>query len=244
MIAGGRSEDTFDIHDDVTQAAAVADADRIPFADEGSAGDPMRYITATNLANYIQTEAGQSFDIHDDVTQVATIVDSDRLAFADEGSTGDPMRYTTAASLADYLQIEVELNASRVTAGTFGTARIPGLNASQTTAGTFNEARLGTGTASTSNVLKGGSGTTAAWGPVSVDPDDIGATNTPSDGDLPFYDSTSGEVTWQPIGFDTGDWSNYVDPLTPTCPDTVGEFNPGIWRKNSARCSDLTNASQ
>ena len=146
------------------------------------------------------------FDLHDTVTQSATIVDADRLAFSDEGTAGDPMRFSTAANLADYMQTEVELSANRVTSNT------------------FSEARLGTGTASTSNVLKGGSGTTAVWGPVSVDPDDIGATNTPSDGDLPFYDSSSGEVTWQPIGFGTADFSLFTAP-NPTdnqCPTTAG----------------------
>ena len=53
---------TFDIHDDVTQSATIADADRLPFSDEGSAGDPMRYTTAANLANYMQTEVELNAD--------------------------------------------------------------------------------------------------------------------------------------------------------------------------------------
>lgn len=52
ITAGG----TFDIHDDVTQSATIADADRVPFSDENAAGDPMRYTTAANLANYVQDE--------------------------------------------------------------------------------------------------------------------------------------------------------------------------------------------
>ena len=43
------AEEIFDIHDDVTQSATIADADLIPFSDEGSAGDPMRYTTTANL---------------------------------------------------------------------------------------------------------------------------------------------------------------------------------------------------
>ena len=46
----------FDIHDDVTQSATIVDADRIPFSDESLNGDPMRYTTAANLANYMQSE--------------------------------------------------------------------------------------------------------------------------------------------------------------------------------------------
>ena len=39
----------FDIHDDVTQAATIVDADRIPFSDESVNGDPMRYATRREL---------------------------------------------------------------------------------------------------------------------------------------------------------------------------------------------------
>ena len=46
----------FDIHDDVTQSATIVDADRIPFSDESLNGDPMRYATAANFANYLQGE--------------------------------------------------------------------------------------------------------------------------------------------------------------------------------------------
>ena len=47
---------SFDIHDDVTTHATIVDADLIAFADEGTAGDPMRITTAANLADYMQTE--------------------------------------------------------------------------------------------------------------------------------------------------------------------------------------------
>ena len=200
----------FDIHDDVTTAATIANTDRMPFSDEQTNGDPMRYTTAANLAVYVRgtIPTPSVFDIHDDLTS-ETIADTDRLAFSDEGSVGYPMRFSTAENIADYMQAAVELSANRVTSDT------------------FNEARLGTGTASISNVLKGGSGTTAAWGPVTIDPDDIDATNTPSDGDLPFYDSSSGEVTWQPIGFGEADWSDYPAGASPNCPATAGQINPG-----------------
>ena len=58
--------------------------------------------------------------------------------------SGDPMRFNTAANLAEYMQVEVRLNASRVTAGTFNTARIPNLSASKITSGTFQTARIPT----------------------------------------------------------------------------------------------------
>ena len=45
--------DAFDLHDDITQSATIADTDRLLFSDEGSGGDPMRYTTAASLANYM-----------------------------------------------------------------------------------------------------------------------------------------------------------------------------------------------
>ena len=48
--------DAFDLHDDITQSATIADTDRLLFSDEGSGGDPMRYTTAASLANYMQGE--------------------------------------------------------------------------------------------------------------------------------------------------------------------------------------------
>ena len=112
--------------------------------------------------------AGTSFDIHDDLT-AETIADADRVAFSDENSFGDPMNYTTAENLADYMQAEVELNASRTTAGTFSTARIPNLAASKITSGTISTARLGTGTAGTTTFLRGDQ----TWQTVAVDSFDI-----------------------------------------------------------------------
>ena len=133
----------FDIHDDVTTAETISNVDRMPFSDESSNGDPMRYTTASLFAAYVRTTipAGTVFDIHDDLTS-ETIADTDRLAFSDEGSAGDPMRFTTAANLADYMQVEVELDASRVTGGSFNTARIPDLSAGQITSDTFDTARI------------------------------------------------------------------------------------------------------
>ena len=46
----------FDLHDTVTQSATIADPDRLAFSDEGSAGDPMRYTTALNLAGYVLSD--------------------------------------------------------------------------------------------------------------------------------------------------------------------------------------------
>ena len=52
----------FDIHDDVGTAATIVDSDRIPFSDESVNGDPMRFTTAANLANYMQGEVELSAD--------------------------------------------------------------------------------------------------------------------------------------------------------------------------------------
>ena len=43
----------FDLHDSVTTAGTVMDPDRFVFSDENVAGDPMRYIRADNLADYV-----------------------------------------------------------------------------------------------------------------------------------------------------------------------------------------------
>ena len=51
-VTGG----SFDIHDDVTNSATIVDSDRLAFSDEGTAGDPMRYTTASSLADYMQAE--------------------------------------------------------------------------------------------------------------------------------------------------------------------------------------------
>ena len=58
-VAGGTA---FDLHDDVTQSATIVDADRLVFSDESAAGDPMRYTTAANFANYLQTEVELNAD--------------------------------------------------------------------------------------------------------------------------------------------------------------------------------------
>ena len=52
--AGG----TFDIHDDVGFLTPVQDDDRFVFSDENQPGDPMRYVTASSLATYINAQGG------------------------------------------------------------------------------------------------------------------------------------------------------------------------------------------
>ena len=164
----------FDIHDDVTQAATIANADRMPFSDENSSGDPMRYTSASNFAAYVRgtIPAGAVFDIHDNLTS-ATIADADRMAFSDEGSAGDPMRYTTAANIADYMQTEVNLSANRVTSDTFNTARIPNLSASKITSDVFAVARI-----------------------PDLPADNLTSTNSPADGQVPSYDVGTGGFSW------------------------------------------------
>ena len=43
----------FDLHDNVTDTAPIQDPDRLVFSDENVADDPMRYVTAVNLSNYV-----------------------------------------------------------------------------------------------------------------------------------------------------------------------------------------------
>ena len=43
----------FDLHDNVTDTAPIQDPDRLVFSDENVAGDPMRYVTAVDLSNYV-----------------------------------------------------------------------------------------------------------------------------------------------------------------------------------------------
>ena len=86
--------DAFDIHDDVTQDATIADADLIIFSDEGSSPYPMRNTTAANLADYMQTEVRipTGSIVNDAVTQ-AKIADAavgvDQLKIG-EGSNASP----------------------------------------------------------------------------------------------------------------------------------------------------------
>ena len=47
-LAGG-----FDLRDDVTTSATIANTDRLVFSDESASGDPNRYTTAANLAVYL-----------------------------------------------------------------------------------------------------------------------------------------------------------------------------------------------
>ena len=54
-----------------------------------------------------------------------------------------------------------------------------------------------------------------------IGPNEVNASGTPEDGDLLRYDSDTGGFTWQPIGFDTADWSG-VAGTTSICPTTAG----------------------
>ena len=70
--------EAFDIHDDVSPAATIADDDRVIFSDEGAAPYPMRYTTAANLADYMQTEVRIPTGslVNDAVTQAKMADDS------------------------------------------------------------------------------------------------------------------------------------------------------------------------
>ena len=92
--------DTFDIHDVVTTAATIVDADLVPFSAEGQAGDPMRHTTAANFADYILPDDG--------VTQ-AKIADNavgiDQLKMAEGNASGggkqDGISATSFSTLGD-----------------------------------------------------------------------------------------------------------------------------------------------
>ena len=47
-----RTFSAFDLHDDVTtNLTSIATADRMLISDEGTSGDPQRYVTMTQLDN-------------------------------------------------------------------------------------------------------------------------------------------------------------------------------------------------
>ena len=78
----------FDIHDDVGTAATIADNDRIPFSDESANGDPMRFNTAANLANYMQVEVELSANrVTSDTFNIARIPTIPTNSLADNSIT-------------------------------------------------------------------------------------------------------------------------------------------------------------
>ena len=167
----------FDLWPDVPlEASAISGSDRFVVGDDSETGDPNRYVTASTLKSYVAATPASSFDIHDDVTIVETIVDADRLIFSDESAGGDPMRYTTASALADYMQTEVQLNTSRLTAGTVATQR------------------LGSGTADSTTYLRGDRTWAAvAGGSDSFDiHDDLSSAAIAAADRIPFSDESSG----------------------------------------------------
>ena len=53
----------FDLHDDVTSSATIADADRIVFSDEQTTGDPNRYTTFSNFRTALSIPGSLGSDI-------------------------------------------------------------------------------------------------------------------------------------------------------------------------------------
>ena len=122
----------FDLHDDVTASATITGADRILFSDEGTAGDPNRYTTFTNFKTALAIPTATAFDLHDDVTTaLTTLAGADRFVVSDESVSGDPNRYITGTNVSTFVRGEIvaadipNLNASKINAGTFASARLP-----------------------------------------------------------------------------------------------------------------------
>ena len=106
----------FDIHDDVSTAATIANDDRVIFSDESASGDPNRYTTFANFKSALNIPSSTpAFDLHDHVDTSATIVNDDRLVFSDESATGDPNRYTTFADFRTALNIPTSYPWTNVT---------------------------------------------------------------------------------------------------------------------------------
>ena len=106
------SGSSFDIHDDVTISSGLALADRFIFADENTAGDPMRYIRADNFATWVNNQgggvegpegpegpqgpAGADGGINniDDFTTVTSIAGQDKIGIADVSNSDDDRKVT------------------------------------------------------------------------------------------------------------------------------------------------------
>ena len=121
VVAAGTS---FDIHDDVTTGATIVDADRIPFSDEGSAGDPMRYTTAANLADYMQSEIRISASVITSGTLTEARLPTDaRNAYTGSSISGNTITFTEVDGGTENLSIN--LPGAAITSGTLADARIP-----------------------------------------------------------------------------------------------------------------------
>ena len=88
--------------------------------------------TAAAARSNLGISASSAFDLHDDVTTaLTTLADADRFVVSDENVSGDPMRYITGTTLSTYVRGKIvaadipSLNASKINAGTFASARLP-----------------------------------------------------------------------------------------------------------------------
>ena len=95
----------FNLHDDVTiglPQLSIMGNERMIVSDENTADDPNRFLTLTNLSDWIG--AAIAFNLHDDVASGTTELESvDRILVSDESVDNDPNRYATLETLIEYL---------------------------------------------------------------------------------------------------------------------------------------------
>ena len=84
-----------------TSRTSLSSNDRMFISDESGAGNPMRYVSLSVLASYINNLV--DIDI-DSLNSAVTIADDDRFAVMDESASGNPTGYAKAEDVAEYVR--------------------------------------------------------------------------------------------------------------------------------------------